>query len=406
MADLNFFNLDDCTAISFDTPTTGLQYIEYVLGSVVKDFTNVDKYTITYSINCCSPGVATDIAPRYQFVLSESCLFGTPTPGFDSYAIQVDGINGNLVQSIELNVGGVPAAGWNYTVVSDVLSINDVQIAGAAVGAFNYELIITTTSGFVYTIDFIITKAGNECDGVFSGTTITYPSLPSNIVEVNDSVAAFITVAPSVGLTFTITADNSGTVGNGITITPDGILTLTQLVDAYNTANPSATVTLTGNSGAYVPAVIEGPYVLAGGVDYTYQRLSLNSLTNTATLLPGTYEVIFCETLYGGSSTCVQNHMFIDCGTLKCQVVNKLILCVDSNIMDYYNALIWANDCTDTVTYQEFCALYEILIIILETDGCYGKLDDCNCTDATTIANKLSPIQYPTQPTTNGCSSC
>lgn len=331
MADLNFLNTTDCTAITFNTSTTGLQYIQYVLGTVSRDVINVDKYTLQYKINCCIPGVTIDLAPRYLFTLNPSCVFGNPTPGFDSYNIAVGGINGDLVQSIALNVGGVPAQGWHHTVVNSELSINSVQIAGAVTGAFNYELIINTNSGFSYIINFIISKQGVDCDGVFSNVNIIYPILPMNVVQ--------------------------------------------------------------------VPTVLLNP------------ELDFNTLIGMTTVLPGVYEIIMCEVNQDESSTCIQTHMFIDCGTLRCQVVNKLVDCIDSNIMDYYNALIWGNDCNDTVSYIEMCALYEILTVILETDGCYGRLDECNCTDASTAASKLNPISYPTynnstSNSNNGCNSC
>lgn len=409
MADLNFLNLTDCDAITFNTPTTpDLQYIEYVLGSEVKDFTNVDKYTITYSTNCCSPGITVNLPPRYQFTISPSCVFGTPTVGFDSYAIQVDNINGDLVQAVALNVNGAPASGWNYSVVSSVLSINDVQITGIFAGVANYELIITTLSGFVYTIEFTITKAGVSCDGVFSALTITYPTLPTTIVQVDPGAFATTGVQnPAIGVQYTITADNIGVIGNGIQFVGDNVTTIDALVAAWNAAFPANTVTLTYTLGVgYVPNSFQ-TFTLSGGVDTpTANELSFNSLIGSTTVLPGTYQIIFCEVLQDTTSTCIQNHVFIDCGTLRCQVVNKLVTCVDSNIMDFYNALVWGNDCTDTITYAEFCALYEILTIILATSGCYGKLDDCNCTDAETIANKLSPVSYPTQTNSNPCTTC
>lgn len=326
MADLNFLNTTDCDAITFNTSTTGLQFIEYITGSVVKDFTNVDKYTITYSNNCCTPGVSVDIAPRYQFELSESCVFGTPTAGFDAYAIQVDGINGDLVQSITLLNDGVPASGWSYSVVAGVLSIDNVQISGAYALPVVYIMTITTLSGFVYVINFTITKSGVNCDGVLTLDSIVYPSLPSNVVEA----------------------------GNGL-------------------AN---------------------------------EELEFFTLIGVTTVLPGIYQVIFCETNQDTTSTCIQNHIFIDCGTLKCQVINKWVQCIDSNIMDFYNALVWANDCTETITYSEFCALYEVLTIILISDNCYGMIDDCNCQGVSNIANSLFPVAYPAATNNNPCTSC
>lgn len=415
MADLNFLNTTNCDAITFNTPTTGLQYIDYILGSAVKDFTNVDKYTITHSTNCCTPGVITNIAPRYQFVLSESCV--TAAGPSDVYSVQFGGFNANLISgNLSLVIdGGLPISPVS-TVVGGVLSI-DVSLPSAYAAPTTYELTITTQSGFVYVIDFIITKAGVACDGVLSGTTVTYPPLPSNIVQIaSPGIAAttgnvttlsgsFAASTGGVPEAINLTADNLGVIGNGIVIMGDGINLLSVLVSNWNAANPTNTITLTEIEGSdYTPSNGE-TFTLSGGVDEVIQ-LSVNSLYDSTTMLPGTYEIIFCEVNQDTTSTCIQNHIFIDCGTLKCQVVNKWVLCVDSNIMDFYNALLYSNDCTSSVSYSEICALYEILIVLLQTDGCFGRIDECNCSDASTVANKLSPIAYPTNSNNNPCSSC
>ena len=391
MADLNFLNTTNCDAITFNTPTTGLQYVDYILGSAVKDFTNVDKYTITHSTNCCTPGIITNIAPRYQFVLSASC--SNEILGTDTYSVQFGGFNGNLIfGNLSLVIdGGLPIIPSSI-VVAGVLTVN-LDLPSTVASVTTYELTITTQSGFVYVIDFIITKDVVACDGVLSGTVITYPALPSNIVQIaSPGIAAttgnvttlsgsfFGSTGPGVEA-INLTADNTGIIGNNIVITGDGIDLLSTLVLDWNTANPANTITLTEIVGTvYTPSNGE-TFTLSGGVDEVIQ-LSVNSLYGSTTMLPGTYETIFCEVNQDTTTTCIQNHTFIDCGTLKCQVVSKWVLCVDSNIMDFYNALLYSNACTSTVSYSETCALYEILIVLLQTDGCFGRIDDCNCSDA------------------------
>jgi len=404
MADLNFLNITDCDAITFNTPTTpGLQYIEYILGSEVKDFTNVDKYTITHSTNCCSPGVTTNVAPRYQFVpTKDSCVAGPPS---GSYTFQIAGMNGLLIQSFTISTGG-PQAPWPYVVTAAgftfVVPIND------APGVTTITVVITTISGFEYTVAFDVTQSGVSCDGTIGNIVITYPTLPTNIVSSIGEFATSGLVAPAIGISFTITADVRGTAGNSILITLDNVNTMEQLVANWNATYPANTCSIVYTLGSGYISNTPVSVQLSGGVAVPTAgaELSLNSLLVKTTLSAGTYEVIFCEVLQNATSTCIQNHIFIDCGPLKCEVVNKLVLCVDSNIMDIYNALSWGNSCTDTVTYTEFCALYEILTIILETDGCYGSLDECNCSSAVTIANSLSPIAYPTQSNGNPCSTC
>ncbi len=413
MADLNFLNTTNCDAITFNTPTTGLQYVDYILGSAVKDFTNVDKYTITHSTNCCTPGIITNIAPRYQFVLSASCISGA---GNDVYSVQFGGFNGGAISgNLSLIIdGGLPIIPSSI-VVAGVLTV-DLTLPSTTPGTTTYELTITTQSGFVYVIDFIITKDVVACDGVLSGTVITYPALPSNIVQIaSPGIAAttgnVTTLSGSFAATtggtpeaINLTADNTGVIGNNIVITGTGAILLSTLVSNWNAANPANTITLTEIEGTdYTPSNGE-TFTLSGGVDEVIQ-LSVNSLYGSTTMLPGTYEIIFCE-VNQFNTICIQNHTFIDCGTLKCQVVSKWVLCVDSNIMDFYNALLYSNDCTSSVSYIEICALYEILIVLLQTDGCFGRIDDCNCSDASTVANKLNPIAYPTNSNNNPCSSC
>ena len=420
MADLNFLNTTNCDAITFNTPTTGLQYVDYILGSAVKDFTNVDKYTITHSTNCCTPGIITNIAPRYQFVLTlnPDCV---NSDGFDTYSVQFAGFNASLISGTPtLLIDGVAQTLSPLPPYSGVLIINlglDETLGTGTPVDTTYKVTITTTSGFVYIIDFIITKSGVACDGILSGTVITYPALPSNIVQIaSPGIAAttgnvttlsgsFDALTGGTPEAINLTADNTGIIGNNIVITGDGIDLLSTLVSNWNAANPTNTITLTEIEGSdYTPSNGE-TFTLSGGVDEVIQ-LSVNSLYGSTTMLPGTYEIIFCEVNQDTTSTCIQNHTFIDCGTLKCQVVNKWVLCVDSNIMDFYNALLYSNDCTSSVSYSEICALYEILIVLLQTDGCFGRIDDCNCSDASTVANKLNPIAYPTNSNNNPCSSC
>jgi len=108
-------------------------------------------------------------------------------------------------------------------------------------------------------------------------------------------------------------------------------------------------------------------------------ELDFNTLIGSTTVLNGIYQVIICEVGLNSVKNCIQNHVFIDCGDFKCQVVRLFSQCIESNIMDFYDALTYANDCTDVVTYSELCAIYEVAIIKLSSDPCYDRNDDCNC---------------------------
>lgn len=77
----------------------------------------------------------------------------------------------------------------------------------------------------------------------------------------NNGDAASATVGPNV-----FTADNPGEAGNSISLVFDGILDVSAVVTAWNTANPGNTVSFTG-AGATVPSA--QTTTLSGGADFT-----------------------------------------------------------------------------------------------------------------------------------------
>lgn len=408
MANLNFLNTTDCNAIGVNLESNlSDQYIKYVLGSEIKDFKDVDKYTIEISSNCCTPRIVYDARPLYQFELTMNCVAGPLGPTTDLYTVRVDGINGNLVRSIILDDNISGAINWPFSIINNELFINNIPTSSNFVGTTNYVITLLTNSAFEYKILFTITKNGQFCDGILSNVSIQYPDLPLNVVPVNrGTYATSGLITPAINTSFTLTANNRGSSGNSIVINPNGSDTIDRSVMLWNIANPLNTVTLTYQLG-YGYIYNQVPITLSGGIDnISTTELDVNKLFSMTTILPGVYEIIICEHLQNGTSNCYQNHRFIDCGTLKCEVINKLVACIDSNVMDYYNGLVWGNDCTDTITYLEFCALYEILTIILQSDGCYGTIDECICSDALSVSNRIMPVQHPQKVNHNPCKTC
>jgi hypothetical protein len=106
----------------------------------------------------------------------------------------------------------------------------------------------------------------------------------------------------------------------------------------------------------------------------------------TGTVLSGVYQVIICEETLT-SLSCIQNFYFIDCG-LKCSVISKLAACKDSDILFFYDALTYSNDCQDSISYTETCAMYELMTRKLNDVNCNSPWDDCNCNGTTDIYNK------------------
>jgi len=410
MPNIIFSNIDSNEDIAIETLTTDLQYAQYILGDPTKDYSNISHYSVTTSYNCCDPGITTIIAPQYDLsVVTFSCILDQPN--IDLYTFRLEGINASLVTNMTFTVNGNTPIDGSYTVVSDRIVFGDLISTTNAVTS--YELTITTTQGFTYIFTFDLTQDGTSCNGTFSNFNTTY-TLPDNIVEYSDGEYASITVSPSLTFQFTLTANNRGVIGNTISIVPDGVTTLAGLVLNWNTSNPSNTISLDCNNSilenTYVPLVTDGPWNLTGGtVSSITNALSFQSLFGFSMIPDGVYQVIICEHYDETSSTCIQNHVFIDQdNSIRCQVVNKLVQCVDSNIMDLYQALLWGNDCTDTLSYTEMCAIYELLNILITSDGCYGRLDDCNCTGISTISNNTTPINYPSGigNNSNPCQSC
>lgn len=118
-------------------------------------------------------------------------------------------------------------------------------------------------------------------------------------------------------------------------------------------------------------------------IDLITGHLDFNTLIGLDPVLSGVYQVIACEETFS-TQNCVQNHHFIEC-SIKCDIINKLVQCKDSDIMFFYDALVYSNDCTTNITYSEVCSLFELLLYKLQTDGCYSPFDDCNCSGTTNI---------------------
>lgn len=136
--------------------------------------------------------------------------------------------------------------------------------------------------------------------------------------------------------------------------------------------------------------------VIDGGTGY----LDLNTLMGSDPALSGVYQVIICEETLT-SEICVQNHIFLEC-TIKCDVIGKLVQCKDSDVLFYYDALRYSNDCTLNVTYSEVCAIYELLIYKITTTGCYSPWDDCNCSGTTNIVSQNNNSKT----TVRNCGTC
>ena len=148
--------------------------------------------------------------------------------------------------------------------------------------------------------------------------------MPANIGQPNYrgvyATTGSIGFAP--GITFIITADTLGTIGNSITITGDALGSdFATLVGAWNSSNPSNTATLSGNASLSVPS--DGVnYPMSGGVNQetipSTLELSLNTLFVLTNLVPALYKVKICEVDFNDNEFCLEGQEFIDCHSTPC----------------------------------------------------------------------------------------
>jgi hypothetical protein len=118
-------------------------------------------------------------------------------------------------------------------------------------------------------------------------------------------------------------------------------------------------------------------------------------------VLSGVYNVIICRN-YVSSSVCVQNSVFMNCN-LICDVIAKLVQCRDSDVMFFYDALVMSNFCN--TSYEDKCMLYEMLLLKIESDGCYDPFKDCNCNDNVS-GNIYAHRQSNARRTHKKCNTC
>lgn len=373
MSNLNFLNTDNCNDVGVDTPTQDLTFVDYILKNKVKDFTNVRKYTVTYSTNCKNE-LSVDVPPNYQFkIVSVSC---TNNDNLNSYTIRLEGIHGDLVNQILYSTSPPlvgTSIGWVNTngVITTTLVYND-----SLTPLPDCQFTVYTVDGFVYTIAFTLNQsppATCSWDGTvtgFSSTYVTPAIIGQPLYGGKYATTGIIPLQIGPSITVKIVADNLGTVGN-IAIATDGISNLDFWVNDWNTSNPSNTVTLTYVEGANWIGAGE-TFTLSGGVNQTIPfnlQLSLNTLYGISVLYPALYRIKICETtiipsgktqgpnssflfapIPEGTDICLENSQFIDCQTASC-VDSDLcdstedICNLTEEVMKQYQSVIYGIDC-------------------------------------------------------------
>jgi len=352
MSNLNFLNTDNCNDVGVDTPIQDLTFVDYIFKNKVKDFTNVRKYTVTYSTNC-KDEVTVDVPPNYNLnVEIESC---TLVVSDGDYVFKLTGINPDFVSTIEACDPTYTTCFPDASIIKTSTYILFGSLGNIAASPTTLYFKVNTVDGFEYRISFVLTQAGaTNCDYTLGSFNSIY-DLPA-IIEQPTYGGKFATtgiIGLQIGpnIVVEIVADNVGTVGN-IAITTDGINNLDFWVNDWNTNNPTNTVTLTYIAGANWIGTGE-TFTLSGGVNPTIPdnlQLSLNTLYGISVLYPALYGVKICEVDVNDNEICLENNQFIDCQTAEC-IDSDLcdstedICNLTSQVKKQYQSIIYGIDC-------------------------------------------------------------
>ena len=137
------------------------------------------------------------------------------------------------------------------------------------------------------------------------------------------------------GTSVTVTANNTGYAGN-VQITVDGTETLSAAINAWNTANPSNTVSLTSGDGTQV---FTAPITLSGGtsVDYTIVATDITAQVTRAAAV----QVALTNQSKGAiiiANVSALNESKLQAGTMTQQTFTALL--ADQNLLNI-ERLLW-----------------------------------------------------------------
>ncbi len=320
MEDLTF-SVIDCENISITTPNlnAGLNFITQMQESPATNASNIQKYTIEFGKNCC-PSETIDIPVFYDFSSSfATCSFNNQTQVYN-YGFNILNINPLFVRSIRTS------------------KINTLNYVGQA---------FTNVTG----------NTGIRVNMTYAQADVTIPNAQVGDPLNTQDYTFFVEITHTSGFIYVVEMTFRLTQPGGCTMTSSSIVSIVYPeIDERVVFTDLYTLNL-------------APLYQVEGLFYS-----------------GVYEVIICKwsltnplTISSLISECVQNNLFLDCN-LKCEIVNKLVQCKDTNIMTYYRALQFANDCN--TSYQDMCDIYEIMMNKLNNPDCQDPYDDCNCGDS------------------------
>lgn len=150
----------------------------------------------------------------------------------------------------------------------------DSQLSGTAVyKAIDAAILAAADAGtfsasYTFPVDHI--SAGNKDNLELRGFTVAVTTAQTLGVK-----ATFTGQATGMSTDVTITADETGTAGNSISLAFDGVLTVSEALDAFNLANPENTASLISGDGDQVPDNLQ-TINLASGVDAVAEIISID----------------------------------------------------------------------------------------------------------------------------------
>jgi hypothetical protein len=195
----------DCTKLEVHSPTTN--YINELVGFASIDNSTMNFLELSIDVNCCNSPKILKIPTTFNFELvnNNTCVATINTlnvGGFDytvyQIPITISGIDPSFVKSVEYTRGANSDSTLVTNTNTNLLQIDDIEFlldnplfSGFPLIVENKQIIITTTEGFKYIINFTITpdNATATCIGTLVNiTSVEYPDYPNGITISQDQL--------------------------------------------------------------------------------------------------------------------------------------------------------------------------------------------------------------------------
>jgi hypothetical protein len=204
---------DDCTLLTVSSEST--DYIEKLIGRAGIDNSSMKYLGLTLEQNCCNNLQELRLAPTYNFSISEVPFTKQATievvniNGFDyrvyTVSVQVDGLDSACIESVAYTAGYnsdptlTPLMGIGSPLMVNVqFLVEEPLVLGLTpVIVENNQIVITTTEGFEYTINYTLTPDYVPLVPItLAVTSVDYPAYPDGISIVENVNNTVIQISP------------------------------------------------------------------------------------------------------------------------------------------------------------------------------------------------------------------